>query len=110
MDLDVQTEQRGIVPSLWPIDYVTVFVKDPQDVLDYYVDFSKRLAANETLSSVSVSATAGLTVGTSWIDGSRGYVWLSGGTLAGSYTVKVTGVTNLSQTLAGEFLLKVEYR
>jgi len=106
----MDAEVRGIQPGLWPSDYCQEFVKEPIEVLDYFVDFTDQLGTGETLASSSVTATAGLTVGTDWIDGNRVYVWLSGGTLAETYTVTVNAVTGLSQTLVGEFVVKVDYR
>ena len=85
--------------------------KRPGAVRDYVIDFTDQLGAGETLSSVTVSAEAGITVGSSpapavnggslsmeMPDGSMHNIaagkavvlWLSGGSVGGRYDVTVT--------------------
>lgn len=77
----------------------TAFIKDPAAVLDYAWDWATNwLAAGETISSHTVTATAGLTVDSS--NESAGVVtaWLSGGTAGSDYVVTCQIVTNAGRT------------
>lgn len=88
--------------------------KRPGAVLDYVIDLSDELGAGETLSSVSVTAETGLTIGTSPAPavnaspltvelpdgttktiaiGKACVMWLTGGTVGERYTVTVAFVS-----------------
>lgn len=71
------------------------FIKDPQAKLDYGVDWSDWLAG-DTISGSSWSAETGITVDASSHTDTVATVWLSGGTVGGSYKV-----TNHITTLGG---------
>ena len=79
---------------------MSAFVKDPDAVLDYKIDWLAWLAFGETISSKTVTATTGLTVDSSTITDSSTSVtiWLSGGTAGASYTVTCQIVTSASRT------------
>lgn len=59
------------------------YLKDPDEVLDYLIDYSSRLVSGETIQSVEIVAPAGITVAptghpTTHTD-STVTVWLAGG-------------------------------
>lgn len=69
------------------------FVKDPASVRDFAVDWSDwlLLKTGVTLSSVAVTAGAGITVDSSSVDGNQGIARLSGGTIGAAYDVAFAG-------------------
>lgn len=58
--------------------------KSPVDVADYFIDWSTFLPSTETIASVSITATAGLTVGATDFTGNVARVRVSGGVAPGS--------------------------
>lgn len=101
--------------------------KRPGAVLDYVVDMSDELGAGETLSSVSVTAETGLTIGTSPAPavnaspltvelggtyktiaiGKACVMWLTGGTVGERYTVTVTCVGLAPRTFVRSFEVRM---
>ena len=71
------------------------FVKDPQAVLDYQVDWSAWLDG-DTLAASTWSVPAGLTKADEDFDDSTATIWLSGGTAGSAYRL-----TNHITTTAG---------
>lgn len=69
--------------------------KDPDETLDYGMDWRKWLGG-DTIASSTWSATAGITVGTDTFTNTMTTVWLSGGSVRQTYTV-----TNRITTAAG---------
>lgn len=71
------------------------FVKDPSARLDYTIDWSAWLAADDdTIASASVpSPPSGITVGEPVHSATTTTVWISGGTAGTSYDVAVRIVT-----------------
>ncbi len=66
-------------------------IKDPDAELDFTFDWSRWLAANETITAFVVNTTPGITVApngkaTSQIDGTI-RVWLGGGTAGQRYSI-----------------------
>jgi len=87
------------------------FIKDPDAVLDYKFDWkaltngadgatSDWLASGETISSYTITASAGITVDSdSQTDTNTSVtVWLSGGTAGNDYTVACKIVTSVGRT------------
>jgi len=72
--------------------------KDPSAVLDYAFDWSNWLAANETISSATVTVDAGLTKDSQSNTTTKVIVWLSGGTLGTAYKVACRITTNQGRT------------
>ena len=72
------------------------YTKDPDAVLDWKFDWSRWLAAGETITSHTVTPTAGLTVDSSLVtdDDTSVTAWLSGGTAGTRYTVTCHIVTS----------------
>lgn len=65
------------------------YLKDPDAVLDYKVDYSSWLADGETISTATVTVDAGITKDSSSVTDSNTSVtaWLSGGTAGDNYKV-----------------------
>ena len=74
--------------------------KSPVDVADYFIDWSNFLADAETIATVSITATAGLTVGTTDFTGKVARARLSGGTAGSSYAVTCVITTSSSETFS----------
>jgi hypothetical protein len=70
--------------------------KDPEEVLDYPVDFSSWLVSPATLNvtpgqcTVAVTSGVGLTVASVAVTTTTITAWLTGGTAGTTYTLKVT--------------------
>ena len=64
----------------WPI-------KDPNAVLDYFVDWTAWIATGDSIDNIAWTVPAGLTLETQTLDGAKAYAWLSGGTADQSYDV-----------------------
>jgi hypothetical protein len=79
--------------------------KDPDEVLDYQVDWSDRLSSDTLLTSVwSISGDDSiLTEDSSEISGDNTIIWLSAGTLGEAYNllnrVTTTGGRTMDQTV-----------
>lgn len=73
-----------------------VYTKDPDAVLDWKFDWSRWLATSETITSHTVTSTAGLTVDSSLVtdDDTSVTAWLSGGTAGTRYAVTCHIVTS----------------
>lgn len=71
----------------------SIFLKDPEAILDYMIDWTDWLAGDTIVSAVW-TIPAGLTVVTDSHDNTTTTVWLSGGTLGTTYTGKVHIVTS----------------
>lgn len=72
------------------------YVKDPQAVLDYGIDWSKWLVGGDTISSASWSVTGtddDLVVDDDYLDSSVAGVWLSAGSVGSRYQVTCHVVT-----------------
>jgi hypothetical protein len=100
-----------------------MFTKDPQEDLDYTVDFKARtngvsgatsdyLAAGETITSHTVTAESGITLGdTSLVKSDTAVqLWLSGGTVGNLYGVTVTVTTSDDRTVERTIYVRVEPR
>lgn len=68
---------------------MTSFEKDPQDKLDYAVDWTSQLAVGETISTSTWTVPTGITQITPApsIDDGIVTIWLSGGTVGTRYDV-----------------------
>jgi len=72
------------------------FVKDPQEVLDYTIDWSEWLVAGDTINAVTVTTPAGIsttTGGTPATPAAPSFtttttkIWVAGGTAGASYDI-----------------------
>ncbi len=71
---------------------IRTFTKDPDSILDYTIDFSLWLNG-DTLSTATWTVQAGLTNVLSTKTNTAALIWLSGGSLATTYSVSVRIVT-----------------
>ena len=77
------------------------FVKDPQSVLDYKVDWSTWLASTspeDTISTSTWTVESGITKDTDSSTSTTATIWLSGGTAGSTYAVTNKVVTNAGRT------------
>lgn len=85
------------------------FQKQPADVLDYDFDYSDWLADRaDTISSISITADTGITVGTTAHVSGVVKVFLSGGTDGSSYKITSTVITTGGRTKQAEIVVKVK--
>lgn len=89
---------------------VASFVKDPDSVLDYGLDWSSWLADGEIISTSSWTAESGITVDSDSKDSSSTTVWLSGGTDGESYLVTNTITTSGFRTVERSIRIMVAGR
>lgn len=76
---------------------LTHFTKDPNSVLDYVWNWTAWLDG-DTIASHTITATGGLIVDSSTVDGPLVTVWLSGGTLGETSKVTCHIVTDGGRT------------
>lgn len=72
--------------------------KDPDEVLDYQIDWLPRLI-DDTIASSSWTVPVGLTNVSSSFTDTRALVWLSGGTIGESYSILNRIVTAAGRTM-----------
>lgn len=85
------------------------FQKQPADVLDYDFDYSDWLEDRaDTISTFSITADAGITVGASAHVSGVVKVFLSGGTDGSSYKITCTVVTTGARTKQAEIVVKIK--
>lgn len=92
-------------------DNVGLFIrKDPESVMDYFVDYSTFLEAGDSISTQTTTADTGLTVDSSVIQNGDKVIKmvLSGGVVGTAYTVKVTANTDDGLTFVHRFRIKCE--
>ena len=75
---------------------MTTFIKDPNAVLDYSIEWSKWLAGDQIATSEWSTSDQALEASGGSITATRTTIWLSGGTVSQSYTV-----TNQVTTVGG---------
>lgn len=81
--------------------------KDPNEVLDYVVDWSERLDS-DTITSSQWLVPAGITKDSDTITTTTTTIWLSGGTEATSYTFVNRIITAGGRTMDQSIKLKVK--
>jgi hypothetical protein len=86
-------------PLEWP-------AKDPDEVLDYAIDWKARLAGDAIASSAWTVPT-GLTENSSSVSGTKTVLWLSGGTLDQSYSILNRITTTGGRTMDQSVTLSV---
>ena len=80
------------------INYCATYIKDPDAVLDYTLDWSSWLADGETISTSSWTVEAGITEDSDTNTSTNATIWLSGGTDGSSYIVTNRITTSESRT------------
>lgn len=66
---------------------MSIFVKDPEAVLDYGFDWSDWLATGETIVTSTWAVATGLTKTTDSNSTEATTIWLTGGTVGASYVI-----------------------
>jgi hypothetical protein len=86
------------------------WVKDPDAVLDWKWDWTNWMNANETISSSTFVADAGLTIDSSANGVTTTTVWLSGGNPGEPYRVSNKITTNQGRTDERSITIRVTNR
>lgn len=76
----------------------SVFEKDSDAVLDFQFEWEDWLGPSETITSVTITASPGITVDSSTNTDDTVTVWLSAGTAGQPYTVACRITTNQART------------
>lgn len=84
------------------------FEKDPDEVLDYMWDWSNLLAEEETIESVTITSSEGITVDSNTNTDTTVTVWISGGTIGNHYLIDCKIVTSSSRTFDRDILIYVK--
>ena len=86
--------------------------KDPDETLDYTIDWSDRMAAGDTISTCVWTVPAGLTKTTQSISNAepvwRTTAWLSGGTIGTTYEVLAHITTAAGRIMDQTVKLKIK--
>lgn len=82
--------------------------KDPDEVLDYEIDWSARLKTGDEISSAAWLAPDGIAVDSSSHTATVVTVWLSGGTVNETYTLTSRVVTTGGRTMDHSVQLKIK--
>jgi hypothetical protein len=83
------------------------FVKDAADVLDYTINWASELATGETISTSSWTVTTGITKDSDTKTTTTTTIFVSGGTLAATYTLYNTVVTSGARTFKRYIQVKI---
>lgn len=86
-------------PAEWP-------AKDPDETLDYEIDWKARLSG-DTIASSEWTVPDGLTQVSANISGTKAVIWLSGGTLDQSYSILNRIITAGGRTMDQTVLLAI---
>ena len=85
------------------------FIKDPDETLDYTVDYSAFLPATDEITSAAWNAGT-LSVTSQSFSDKTATVWLSGGVEGTKYTVTSRIVTSEGRIVERSFIIKVKSR
>lgn len=89
---------------------MSLFLKDPNDVLDYMWDWSSWLGDGEAIQSSTVLVPDGLTKDSDSNTDTAVTVWLSGGTVGQNYRVVSRITTNQARTVDRSMQIAVHER
>jgi hypothetical protein len=89
---------------------MSLFVKDPNDVLDYRWDWSSWLASGETIQTSTVTVPTGITKDSDTNTTTTVTVWLSSGTAGQTYRVVSRITTSQGRTVDRSMFIKVDER
>lgn len=84
------------------------FTKDPDDRLDYSFDWSSWLANSETISTLAIIASPGITVDGTTNTNTITTVWLLGGQAGFPYTVTHRITTNQGRQVDRTMTIRVQ--
>ena len=89
---------------------MTVYIKDPEAVLDYAFDWSDWLASGETITSHLVTVPTGINLDSSAESAGKVTAWLSGGSVGETYRVECLIATIAGRTDERSLWIKVVER
>ena len=92
------------------MDYLAIFIKDPNAVLDYQIDWSDWLGSTDTISTSAWTVSSGITKASESNTTTTATVWLSGGTAGSNYTAANRIVTAGGRTEDRTIQIRVEER
>ena len=82
--------------------------KDPSAILDYQIDWSIWLGANDTLQTVTWEISSGLVKDSESNTSTTATIWLSGGTLNQFYTITCSIITAQGRYDQRSFVLRIK--
>lgn len=83
--------------------------KDPDEVLDYEIDYSSRLNGDAIISSTWI-IPAGIVMDSAFASATVSTIWLSGGTIGETYTLVNRIITSGGRTMDQSVRLKIRAR
>ena len=89
---------------------MTSFIKDPDAVLDYSIEWSKWLAGDQVRTSTWTVSDTAIEASNDSNTATRTTVWLSGGVAGQSYTVTNRITTSGGRTDERSFVIQVQDR
>lgn len=103
------SRNRAVTTSAAPDQTLTWPRKDPDEVLDYHIDWSPQLSPSDTIltSTFTLVAAAGLTINSQTYDPWKSWVWLSGGTADAVATVRCVITTPAGRTYEQDVILPI---
>jgi hypothetical protein len=82
--------------------------KDPDEVLDYEIDWTAKLTGGDTITSSSWTVPAGITKDSSTFTTSTATIWLSDGTIGETYLLTNEVTTAAGRTMDQSAKLKIK--
>lgn len=89
---------------------MSIYVKDPDAVLDYGFDWSDWLATGEVITTSTWSVTTGLTKDSDSSNDTATTIWVNGGTAGLSYTITNHIITSAGRADDRSHTIKVKDR
>ncbi len=86
------------------------YIKDPDAILDYTVDWRNWLQVGESITSVAWNVPAGITNSGVSNDAQSATIWLSGGTAGTSYSIRCRIATDGGRTDDRSFTVVAQER
>lgn len=84
--------------------------KDPDEVLDYGIDWAARIEAGDAIATVTWTFPAGITKSNEQLAGTVASVFVSGGTEAETYSIGCRVTTTGGRTMDETAKLKIKTR
>jgi hypothetical protein len=85
------------------------FIQQPNEVLDYDVDYSEWIPAGDVVLTATATADPGITLGDTLIDPTGLVVkqWVSGGVNGETYKIQVSATTDEGRVKEAEFRIRI---
>jgi hypothetical protein len=81
--------------------------KDPNEILDYLIDWSAKLSQGETLTASTITVSDGLVLDSSSFSTTATTIWLSGGTEGATANILNRVTTSQNRTMDVTALLPI---